>query len=167
MDMETIKKKLLGPIESEKTFIDKLNVVCNTPNVFGKITSLVNIVQLVLEDLLSVSECLKAHHVEESEYELIIYIMNKLFPKFEFYIVNDVLYSKPTNKQKCVYKLIDDKGNIREYFTEDRLQDKEKSCNLYNHNKTEFEPKWHYVEIPFMDFLIEMANKTLVESKEI
>lgn len=167
MDIETIKKKLIGPFEAEKAFIDNLNVVCNTPNTLCKISRLVNNVQLVLEELLSVSECLKAYKIEESEYELIIYIMNKLFPKFEFYIVDYILYSKPTNKQKCVYKLIDDKGNIREYFAEDCLQDKEKYCNLLNRNKTKFEPKWHYKEIPFMEFLIEIANKTLIEPKEI
>lgn len=61
-----------------------------------------------------------------------------------------------TIEVKKVYKLIRNNGTHL-FFTEDHLKEFEKYCEKMNKEKNGFY-KYRIAEVPFMDFLIEVAN---------
>lgn len=70
-----------------------------------------------------------------------------------------------TIEVKKVYKLIRNNGT-HSFFTEDKLEYFQKYCEERNKDKNGFY-KYRIEEIPFMDFLIEVANHCVQHAEHL
>ena len=68
----------------------------------------------------------------------------------------------PTVEIKRIYKLIDGRNFVHEFFTEDQLQEKEAFCLNWNTNYPYPDSQRHIEEVNFMDFLMEIANNSII-----